>query len=65
LGDDIQDSYQHREENQCRYREFRKGVHGITENTWANHRQSIPKRTGTLDDILAGFRLPLGNQKRF
>jgi hypothetical protein len=54
LGDKIQDSYQRREQNQYRYRELRKGVHGITENTWANHRQSIPKRTGIVDEILAG-----------
>jgi hypothetical protein len=54
LGDEIQDSYQRRDKNQRRYREIRKGVHGITENTWAHYRQSIPKRTGIVDEILAG-----------
>jgi hypothetical protein len=29
-------------------------VHGITENTWAHYRQSIPKRTGIVDGIMAG-----------
>jgi hypothetical protein len=51
LGHEIQDSYQRREENQSRYRELRKGVHGIAENTWANHRQSIPKRAGIIDGM--------------
>jgi hypothetical protein len=47
--------FSHRcDKNQRRYREIRKGVHGITENTWAHYRQSIPKRTGIVDEILAG-----------